>query len=365
MAEVALAVMLVIGAGLLAAHGLQPHDRRRRLRSVAPGDVLDDAAAGQLSAAVRSRADLSAAARAASRRAGRAGGHGDVRPAAESSAQRATTRTSTTTRHRRKGRSRTSTTTRTSCPTISRRWAFRSCRAAAFKPADAASSGDGRRGQRDAGEHVLEGTEPDRAAPAAVLRRSGAPWFTVIGVAKDVKQGGVDQQDRHRVLSLRRADVARPPAGRTAPATMNVVLRTTLPPAALAQTIERVGPRGRSHRPDRPAPRHGRRVRRIDPAAAPAGAAARRVCRAWRCCSPPSAPTACSPTWSPSAAARSAFAWRSAPTRSSVLAQVMKQGLLLTAIGIVVGLAGALGLNRLMASLLFGVQPTDATTLVA
>jgi len=51
--------------------------------------------------------------------------------------------------------------------------------------------------------------------------------------------------------------------------------------------------------------------------------------------------------------------------RSSVVAQVMKQGLLLTIIGGVIGLAGVLGLNRLIASLLFGVQPTDATTLAA
>jgi putative ABC transport system permease protein len=51
--------------------------------------------------------------------------------------------------------------------------------------------------------------------------------------------------------------------------------------------------------------------------------------------------------------------------RSTVLAQVMKQGLLLTTIGVIAGLAGAFGLNRLMTSLLFGVQPTDATTLAA
>jgi ABC-type antimicrobial peptide transport system permease subunit len=49
----------------------------------------------------------------------------------------------------------------------------------------------------------------------------------------------------------------------------------------------------------------------------------------------------------------------------SVLAQVMTQGLVLTAIGIVVGLAGAFGLNRLIASLLFGVQPTDPLTIAA
>jgi putative ABC transport system permease protein len=48
-----------------------------------------------------------------------------------------------------------------------------------------------------------------------------------------------------------------------------------------------------------------------------------------------------------------------------VLALVMKHGLHLTIIGIVIGLAGALGLNRLIASVLFGVEPTDPITLVA
>lgn len=46
-----------------------------------------------------------------------------------------------------------------------------------------------------------------------------------------------------------------------------------------------------------------------------------------------------------------------------MLAQVMKQGLGLTTVGVIAGLAGALALNRVMASLLFGVEPTDATTL--
>jgi ABC-type antimicrobial peptide transport system permease subunit len=50
--------------------------------------------------------------------------------------------------------------------------------------------------------------------------------------------------------------------------------------------------------------------------------------------------------------------------RSSVIAQVMKQGLQLTIIGIVIGLAGAFGVNRLIATLLFGVRPTDPTTFV-
>jgi ABC-type antimicrobial peptide transport system permease subunit len=41
----------------------------------------------------------------------------------------------------------------------------------------------------------------------------------------------------------------------------------------------------------------------------------------------------------------------------------MKHGLELTIIGVVAGIAGALAMNRLIASLLFGVRPTDPTTL--
>ena len=48
-------------------------------------------------------------------------------------------------------------------------------------------------GQRDAGEDILEGSQPDRTAAASLLRRPD-PWFTVVGVAKDVKQGGLDQK---------------------------------------------------------------------------------------------------------------------------------------------------------------------------
>jgi ABC-type antimicrobial peptide transport system permease subunit len=49
--------------------------------------------------------------------------------------------------------------------------------------------------------------------------------------------------------------------------------------------------------------------------------------------------------------------------RSDVLTQILKQGLQVTALGLTVGLAGALAVNRLIASLLFGVQPTDTITI--
>jgi hypothetical protein len=46
--------------------------------------------------------------------------------------------------------------------------------------------------------------------------------------------------------------------------------------------------------------------------------------------------------------------------RSRVLAEVMKEGLLLASVGVVVGLGAAFGLKRLVEALLFGVRPTLA-----
>ncbi len=48
-----------------------------------------------------------------------------------------------------------------------------------------------------------------------------------------------------------------------------------------------------------------------------------------------------------------------------VFRMILGQGMVLTAIGIVVGLAGAYGLTRLMRSMLFGVEPTDPLTFTA
>ncbi|HKO60926.1 MAG TPA: ABC transporter permease [Pyrinomonadaceae bacterium] len=51
--------------------------------------------------------------------------------------------------------------------------------------------------------------------------------------------------------------------------------------------------------------------------------------------------------------------------RRDILGLVLKKGMVLAAAGVVIGLASAVAITRLMASLLFGVQPVDALTFAA
>ena len=51
--------------------------------------------------------------------------------------------------------------------------------------------------------------------------------------------------------------------------------------------------------------------------------------------------------------------------RATVLAMVLRQGLRLVLAGLAIGMAGAIVLTRVMTTLLFGVEPTDALTFLA
>jgi putative ABC transport system permease protein len=51
--------------------------------------------------------------------------------------------------------------------------------------------------------------------------------------------------------------------------------------------------------------------------------------------------------------------------RGDIVGLIVRQGMAVTAAGLVLGLAGALALSRLLRSLLFGVTTTDAVTFVA
>ncbi len=191
--------------------------------------------------------------------------------------------------------------------------------------------------------------------PGRLFGASDDAWHTVIGVAKDVRQRGVERPAGTELyVSLDQHGVS--------PPSMNVVMRTTLPPAALSGTIEQV-------------------VRELD-----AGVPIVRL----RDMDSVFAESISRPSLL--AQLLGAFAGLAlllaaigiygvlsymvterrreigirvalGATRSHVLTQIMKQGLQVTAIGAAIGLAGALAVNRLIASLLFGVQPTDIVTI--
>jgi putative ABC transport system permease protein len=190
------------------------------------------------------------------------------------------------------------------------------------------------------------------------------PWFTVIGVAKDVKQSSVDRPVGAEAYLLIDQLATDSPTTWVAisPTTMHVVVRTSLPLAALAPTIARVVrdvdpavPVARLREMDQVFADSIRRPRLLAQLVGGFGILALLL----------AAIGAYGVLSYMVTERRREIGIRLAlgATRSRVLAEVMKHGLLLTAVGVAVGLAGALGLNRLMATLLFGVQPTDASTL--
>ncbi len=206
MAEVAIAVMLVIGAGLLLRTVYNLTTIRRGVRSFAPRNLLDDAAQRQLPAARGPRAGISKAPREASRRAGCSGCDSHVGAAAEPSAQRQ--------RHRHRwlqGSAGGAVRKRRLLPERHVRL-FRddghSDRAGAQLSAGRhCLDGHGGGRQRNTRQHVLEGPQSDRPASATLLRRAGAMvhrhWR-----GEGRQAGRRRSENGNRVLFLRRPDVA-------------------------------------------------------------------------------------------------------------------------------------------------------------
>ena len=231
-----------------------------------------------------------------------------------------------------------------------------------FQPADAASGGMVAVVNETLVKTFWKGLNPigQRLRPCC---GDQVPWRTVIGVAKDVKQGGVDQKTGTELYFFI-DQVANVPAPRNnAPETMNLVLRTTLPPPSLAATIERA-----VRDTDRTVPVV--RLREMDDVFAEAISRPRLLAQLIGAFAGLSLLLAAIGTYGVLscmvAERRREIGIRLAlgADRSGVLTHVMRQGLLLALIGVVGGLAGALGINRLIASLLFGIQPTDAPTMV-
>ena len=189
------------------------------------------------------------------------------------------------------------------------------------------------------------------------------PDFRVIGVAKDVKQGGVDQRTGTEIYTLIDQLAAAQPPINFVPTTLHIVLRTTLPPASLRTTLEAIVREGDASVPIV-------RLRDMESVFNQSIERPRLLAQLLGGFAGLALLLAAIGTYGVLsymvAERRREIGIRMAlgADQGNVLSQVLKQGLLLTTVGVIAGLAGAFALNRLIASMLYGVQPTDPATLV-
>jgi predicted permease len=191
----------------------------------------------------------------------------------------------------------------------------------------------------------------------------GSPWFRVIGVAKDVKQGGVDQPPGAQVYLLVDQLATDSPTTWVAvpPPTMHMVLRTTLPATALAREITQV-----VHDVDPSLPvAHLREMTEVFHESIQRPRLLAQLLAAFSALALVLGSVGLYGILAYNLAMRRreiGIRMALGARRSRVVQSVIGEGLQLTVAGIVAGAASAVLLNRLIASLLFGVGPLDATT---
>jgi predicted permease len=192
--------------------------------------------------------------------------------------------------------------------------------------------------------------------PGGSFSAADDDWHTVIGVAKDVRQRGLERAPGTELYLFLDQHGVSPPS-------MNIVLRTTLPPSALAATVEQV-----VREVDAGVPVV--RLRDMDSVFAESIRRPRLLAQLLGAFAGLALLLASIGTYGvlsyTVSERRREIGIRVAlgANRSQVLAQILNEGLRLVTFGLAIGLAGALALNRLIAFLLFGVQATDALTIV-
>jgi len=188
------------------------------------------------------------------------------------------------------------------------------------------------------------------------------PWFTIIGVVKDVKQGGIDKKTGTELYF----DIDQLPATlpNSMPLSVNVVLRTTLASASLAATVQRTVTSLDSSIPVI-------KLRTMDDVFADTLGRPRLLAQLLTAFGGVALLLAAIGTFGVLSymvsQRRREIGIRMAlgAGRAMVMRMVLSQGLRLVTVGMVLGIAMALGMTRVLQSLLFGVSPFDAPTIAA
>jgi predicted permease len=193
------------------------------------------------------------------------------------------------------------------------------------------------------------------------IGRNQTAMFTIVGVVGDVKQGGMSKQPGTELYFLK--DQGPKYAG-FAPGNMNVVIRSTLPEDALAQDIRRAV---REQDPSLPIVK----LRTMDQVFSDAASRPRFLAVLLGIFAALALALAALGTYgilSYSVTERTkeiGIHMALGATRGSVLGMVLGQGMRLTIVGLVAGLLASFGLTRLLQAQLFNVKPTDPATLTA
>lgn len=190
------------------------------------------------------------------------------------------------------------------------------------------------------------------ASPSA-----NVPWFTIIGVLKDVKQGGVDKKTGTELyFDLEQVNANVGP--------MNIVMRTPQPVTAVAATIRATVGSLDSSLPIV-------KLRSIEEVFTESIGRTRLLAELLGIFSGLAILLAAIGSYGVLsymvAQRKREIGIRMAlgADRASVLRMVLAEGLRLALIGVAVGVTAAFALSRVVASLLFGVKPTDPLTIVA
>jgi len=185
--------------------------------------------------------------------------------------------------------------------------------------------------------------------------------FTIVGVVRDVKQGGMAGKTGTELYFLNEQG---PRLAGFAPTNMNVVVRSVVPEQALGQAIQQAV---RAQDPTLPIVK----MRTMDEVFADAASRPRFLAELLAIFAGLALALAAIGTYgvlSYSVGERTreiGIHMALGATRGSVLGMILGQGLRLTIIGLVTGLIASFGLTRLLQAQLFNVKPTDPATLTA